>query len=548
MTAATVTTADPTPLLARKLRHARGRLLAQRLVDLLCAALLVAGAGLLAGGAVSFLRGGETFSARWTGIVLGAALAGALGGAFGGWISLGLVAKYLDARAGTQDRFHTALAFSQRQPRSPFEELTLAECTRFIDHFPVHRWTPILLPRAARFLAVPVIALALLSWHASLRIGQPPADPVLDAALAQRAAALQTLAGKLNRPATPTQAPDLARLAAEMKRSAARLRAAAATPAATDKLKGALGELSSLEAMLAAVQQAASEPSASPAELAALSAALAASPQTQDAAKALQDGKLAEAATKLEQLLEQLKKNGNAAQALQQLAQSWQDQAAKLSAAQKSEVARQMQQAAQAAQSGQTQLSEQALQRLADLLRKLGRGGAGQAGRSASGSTGAGAGLTPSQLQNLLNALENMKAGLPGQGGSPGSPSDSQAGEPSLAVMESFAPKPGDSGVGNQPSGLPGSEHDTGTSDKLFADRPLADPKGARATRLEGLLGDGQSLQQLVGAASDHAKANRPYRELYNAMAPAAQDAVEQEDIPLGSRFFIERYFNNIRP
>jgi hypothetical protein len=31
-------------------------------------------------------------------------------------------------------------------------------------------------------------------------------------------------------------------------------------------------------------------------------------------------------------------------------------------------------------------------------------------------------------------------------------------------------------------------------------------------------------------------------------MAPAAQDAVEQENIPLGSRLYIRRYFESIRP
>ena len=31
-------------------------------------------------------------------------------------------------------------------------------------------------------------------------------------------------------------------------------------------------------------------------------------------------------------------------------------------------------------------------------------------------------------------------------------------------------------------------------------------------------------------------------------MAPAAQDALLQEEIPLGSRFFIKRYFESIRP
>ena len=523
----------------------------QRLVDWLCACLLAAGGLLLAAGALNFLRGGAVCGIAWTEIALGTAVLAALLGTAAGGISLAATARYLDARAKTHDRFHTALAFSGRTPRSSFEELTLAECARFIGSFHVPRWTPIQFPRAARFLAVPAVALALLCWHASLGIGEPPADPVLDAAIARRAAALRSLADQIRRADAPGKSPEMERLAAEVKKSAEHLQAASAENA-SDKLKGALGELSSLEAMLAAMKQAAAEKAASPAELAALSAALAANDQTRDAAKSLQEGKMELAAAQLEHLLQQLQKQGNAAQALQQLAQSMQEQTAKLTAAEKNQIAQQMQQASQAAQAGQSHLSEQALQRLADLLRQLGRNGAGQPAPSSGGSATQGPAMTQNQLQNLINALENMKAGLPnsGNGDSPAPPLEGQGGEPSLALVESFARTQGNSpDAGNIPSGHPGTEHDAGTSDKIFSDQP---PPGMKApgvaSRIEGVLGDGQSLQQLVGANGDHSKASRPYRELYEAMAPAAQDAVEQEDIPLGSRRFIERYFENIRP
>jgi flagellar biosynthesis GTPase FlhF len=543
----------PSPPLAGALRQARRRLLAQRFLDWLCACVLATGALLLAAGAVSFVCGGAAFRLAWLAIAVGAALGVALLGTTAGWIDLEHTAGIVDRRAGTHDRFHTALAFIGRTPRSAFEDLTLAECLRYGENFPVRRWTPILWPRAARFLAVPALALALLCWHASLRIGEPPADPALDAAIAQRAAVLQTLADKLRRADAQGKTPDLERLAAEMKRSAERLRNASAE-SASDKLKGALGEISALESMLEGMKQAAAAEKASPAELAALSAALAANPQTQAAAKAVQQGQLEQAAAQLEQLLQQLEKQGNAAQAMQQLAQSMQDQTAKLTAAEKNGVAQQMQQAAQAAQAGQTALSEQALQRLAELLRKLGQNGAGQPGKSsANGAGGAAPQMTQNELQNLLNALENMKAGLgdPGKSDGTGSPQDGKADEPSLALMESFAKSPAaDAEAGNVPSGLPGTAHNEGSTKNIFSDNPQATDaqRTGPAARLEGVLGDGQSLQALVGAAGDHAKASTQYRNLYNAMAPAAQDAVEQEDIPIGSRFFIGRYFDNIRP
>ena len=63
------------------------------------------------------------------------------------------------------------------------------------------------------------------------------------------------------------------------------------------------------------------------------------------------------------------------------------------------------------------------------------------------------------------------------------------------------------------------------------------------------MLGEGESLQELTAAGGGSpARAGRRYKELYDAMAPAAQETVEQENIPLGSRFYIRRYFENIRP
>ena len=227
-----------------------------------------------------------------------------------------------------------------------------------------------------------------------------------------------------------------------------------------------------------------------------------------------------------------------------------QEQAAKLSEQQKNEVARQMQQAAQGAPDGQPQLSQQALQRLAELLRQAGKngsqGGRGQQQVSRGGQNGQP--MTEKQLQDLINALENMKDGMQPGGDPPQGPG--QGSQQSLALVEQFGKNPGGhSPPDGKPSGLPGGEHDTGHPDKLFADQP---PDAARiqgeAHRLEGMLGDGASLQQLTGATGGPARAGRPYRDLYEAMAPAAQDSVEQENIPLGSRHFVRQYFENIRP
>jgi hypothetical protein len=107
------------------------------------------------------------------------------------------------------------------------------------------------------------------------------------------------------------------------------------------------------------------------------------------------------------------------------------------------------------------------------------------------------------------------------------------------------APMPGDP---TMPSGQPGGERDTGTTDSPFGKDKNPAGKDAQHQQVTGRTGEGESLQQSLLSAGDHSKSNRGYKNLYEAMAPAAQDAVLQENIPLGSRFLIKRYFESIRP
>ena len=470
--------------------------------------------------------------------------------------SLQRTAWMIDHHAHTHDRFQTAVALAAR-PRTPVEELALAECSRFIAAFDPRPAISVKLPRAFWFTPVPLISLAMLALYAGLGIGQLPRDPALDAAVARRADALDKIADRLRHDPVAHR-PELDKIADEMKKSAERLKQAG-RKSDEERLKSTLKEISSLEAMLDAMKQAKQEGKISPGELAALAAALAASEPSRDAAEALKNGHLEQAAGKLEQLLQQLKEQGDASQTLQQLAQSMQEQSAKLTEQEKNEVARQMEQAAQGAQSGQPQLSQQALQRLADLLRRAGQSGQGKNGSQQSQQASNGKGdqpMTEKQLQDLINSLENMKDGLrPGEGEGdgkpPGQPQDGQGeGQPMLATVEAFGQKSsGNPLAGDKPSGLPGSEHDTGHPDKLYGDKPAEAARQGDAKRLEGLLGEGESLQELTAAGGGSpAKAGRHYKELYDAMAPAAQETVEQENIPLGSRFYIRRYFENIRP
>ena len=545
------TAAAPAGLVERRLRAARRRLWTQEFVAWHGKFLLATAGALLAWGVVRFLGGEPVWHRGFAAVlvlvplVLAAVCTAGLDRET--W-SLARTAQRLDRLAHTHDRCQTALAFAARPvaTRTPLETMALDECTRFVAGFDFRSAIPWRMPRAWGFTIFPLVSLACLVLYAALGIGQPSRDPALADAVNRRAETLEKIADRLHR--DPSKSPELDKIADAMKRAAERLKAGERTPDEA-RLKESLKELSSLEAMLAAMKQAQQDGKITPAELNALAAALAASEKTRPAAESLQAGQLEKAAGQLEQLLQQLQQQGNAAQALQQLAQSMQEQAAKLSAQERSEVARQMEQAAQAAQSGQPQLSQQALQRLAELLRRNAQNGGNSSRQQA--SNGQGKPMTEKQLQDLINSLENMKDGLrPGDGKSPGQPGEGQGeGSQMLATVESFGAKPGDPSGGDKPSGMPGGEHDTGHPENLYQDKPVDTAKAGEAHRLEGLLGEGETLQELTAAgAGSPAKAGRRYKELYDAMAPAAQETVEQENIPLGSRAYIRRYFENIRP
>jgi hypothetical protein len=95
---------------------------------------------------------------------------------------------------------------------------------------------------------------------------------------------------------------------------------------------------------------------------------------------------------------------------------------------------------------------------------------------------------------------------------------------------------------------LPGSDSDEGTTATAFGEKGKFEGEKGSNTQLKGRLGEGETLSAPLPTGGDASKATRRYKELYEALAPAAQDAVVQENIPLGSRFFIKRYFEAIRP
>ena len=442
-------------------------------------------------------------------------------------IELRDVAGIVDRLGGTHDRSLTALAFAETT--TPFHQLAAEECRAFLAKKNFAGLIPIRLPHAARYLLVPIVTLALLHWES--RIAADARQRATDAAQKQvnpTAQQLEQLARQIEKTLDPAKDEELKKIAGQLRKSAEQLRAQ--DNGADEAAKAALRELSNLEQMLQQMQKPPAD--ASPEEMKRLAEALAKNDATKPAAEAMKAGNLAEAAKELEEAAKQPGRDEaekTLREALERLAKQ-------------RELSEAMQQLAkQLQQDGGEGASSEALQKLAQMLKKMG----GQ--KSSSGQPGQQP--TAEQLKNLLAVLENMKFGEPQESG--GEPKSSGEGNGQL-TMQSFA-KPNPDGSGQPdgssiPSGLPGSEHDTGTTETPFGKKP-GDPAGkGNDAALKGRLNEGESLSQLLPTVGDTSKSARRYKELYEALAPFAEEAVVQENIPLGSRFLIKRYFESIRP
>jgi hypothetical protein len=523
----------------RPLRAARRRLGAQFFLVALVKAGLLAGAGLLIFAAINRWGFGRL---PWNAAVTGYAVAGAFGLALLVTLarrrSLAETAGILDRLGGTRDRFLTALTFADASEAEPMRALALKECTQFVRGGKFSELIRVRLPRETLWLVVPIVAIALLQWEAQHTFAVREADrAAARAAVEDTAKHLEQLARETAKANEQNKADELKKLAEQLQRSAEQLRANAPNP--EEAGKSTLRELSALEQMIQEMQKSPSAPT--PEEMQALAKALAKNDATKDAAAALAAGDQAKAAEELEKEMQKLAEQKD--EAASEEVRKQLEEAIKELAQQKklSEAMQKLAQQLKEAQAQQGGNSSEAAKALAQMLRQMAQGKSGQQ---------SGGQQKAATLEQLLAALQNMKAGE-GQSQQGEQPSSGQQ-QPGGVKMQSFAqsgqngvPLPGDPSM---PSGQPGSERDTGTTDSPFGKEQNAAGKDGQKQQIAGRMGEGESLQQALQSAGDHSKSNRGYKNLYDAMAPAAQDAVLQENIPLGSRFLIKRYFESIRP
>lgn len=509
--------------ITQALRRVRRRMDAQSFLEKLTACALAAGVGF------SALLAWRLFSGRpapGVSEVLGIsalALAGALIWTAARRASLHETAERIDALAQTRDRFITALSFSQRADADPsaLERCALAECRGFAAAFDPQPFTRLRVPRRAAWLLAPALACALVIATAHFFHEKNRPDPAASELLAEKAGALETLAKQVDKANETEKSDELKKLAEELRKSEARLREDARPD--EDANKTALRELSTLEEKIDRMR--------TPEELAALATELQKMPSAKNAADALRRGDLAGAAEELEKLAREAA--GQSPAEREKLARALQEALARAQANRQGQLAQAMNDAANMSD------AQQALQRLAEALRQ------------AAAQRRSGAGAQSRALQGALAALQAMKLGRPvGDASDSAAGADGRAADQRVAIQNFQNGKPQAALAIDPaaPSGQAGSEHDTGTTKTPFGAPQKRAESDSPASDLAGVLGHGESLQSLVTTHGDTAKSAQRYRTLYDAMAPAAEDALEQENIPPGSRFFVKRYFEKIRP
>ncbi len=456
----------------RQLREARRWLTLQQFLEYVVWTLLAA-LGVLVIIRMGPLRIGLSVP---TMVVISVPIAIALLGALWRWKSLRAVARKLDARARTKDRFLTALDLPESE-KSLLSEAARRETSAFASTLRVRDYLRPKPPwRNALWLLLPLAALALVEGLREWRADQLAPELANARQLleqARQAAERQTEVDK-----------EFHQIAEKLKDSEEQL------AGSSEPMREALRTLAELEETLSRQSE------LSDAERSALADALA--QNHAELASDLRAGRKAEASKTVAQL----------------------DPA---------ELAKALEQAARHVES--RRLRELASEQPETVQLQLGvmLGGSNELG-------------TKEGRLRFVAGLREMKTGMTGasqdvpQGAGFNPPQRGDESSPSAAEQ-------------SEPAGAPGSEMDLGRGGDLGQEaEPLITQEGSEDF-LEGELDEGASLVQLFRAAGgDDPKARRAYRSAYQLAAPAALDAVNQENIPAGSRLLVRRYFESIRP
>jgi len=422
--------------------------------------------------------------------------------------SIHQTACWLDSMAQTKSRFATLLALKDPEFGGAWRNTVLRECTMFAQTFEPRNWSRSRMPRSWWIAFTPWIALLLLNFQDEFRRSNGEEEE--NRLLAQTSNRIDQMVQTLKSADTGKDA-ELQKLIDEMRKSAERLRDGHSPQ--LEAKRRAFEQLAKLDEILRRER----DSQVTAAEMEALLNALAANDLTKAVENLLRDGKDKEAAEELEKLAERLR--NEAAKKIRELAQSLQDSMNRLSENEKSQVSRELQQGMQAAQAGNSEEMRKLMQQIAGMIRE------GKISRASKNA----------QLTRLtIRSLEDLK-----NGSLQLAETDEPSGRTEMTNFEQPSQKPGD------PTGKPdgGGAADLG---QMQVKDPL---EGAgQAKKVPGVIGRGEFSLDIISSVGSTGHANRAYRQLFEAVAADNEQAIQQEEIPEGSRNLVKRYFERIRP
>lgn len=121
---------------------------------------------------------------------------------------------------------------------------------------------------------------------------------------------------------------------------------------------------------------------------------------------------------------------------------------------------------------------------------------------------------------------------MPGMGGGESAGSSGGAGE-----------KSGGSGASEG-----GKEPGTGHDDKLAGDKSELKGRTQDVTAAAADTGEGTASSQVIYGAAERGFVGRGYQKVYTGYQTVAEKVMDEEKIPPGYRFYVQRYFQLIRP
>lgn len=368
------------------------------------------------------------------------------------------------------------------------------------------------MPRNWWIAVTPWLALFLLNFEDQLRESKGEQDH--DQVLAQTSDRLEEMAQRL-KAAAALQDTQLRKLVDELRKSAERLREARLPE--SEAKRHAFEQLAKLDEIL----RRARDSQVTAAEMEALLDALAANELTKKVEDLLREGKDQEAAQELEKLAERI--HDQAGKKIRELAQSLQDSMNRLSENEKGQVSRDLQQSMQAAQTGSSNEMRRLMQQIAAMIRE------GKISRASKNAR---------TVQSMIHSLEDLKNALR-NGSLHLAETDEPSSQTQTMQIDQTGQNPGD------PTGKPGGGGPTDLQEKQSKD-PLE--AVGQAKKAQGAIGEGEFSLDIISSVGSTGHANREYRQLFDAVTPDNEQAIEQEEIPMGSRNLVKRYFERIRP